>query len=141
MWPNHMVFNGSKLLGWKGLQCLWTSISYNRLRTKQPGEGVHAWFLMGIYTRFENIFCSCWNKFNCFDFWSHYAICKCFKVVNPMQVVQYTSNRFYDNNKYINRLNTCKYVTRCICLQLFIILGSQCNFLCELEINNQNNLV
>jgi len=23
--------------------------------------------------------------------------------------------------------------------KLFIILGSQCNFLCELEINNQNN--
>jgi hypothetical protein len=56
-----------------------------------------------------------------------------------MQAVQYTSNKFYDNNKYTNKLNTSKYVIRCICLQLWIILGSQCNLLCELEVNNQNN--
>jgi len=29
-----------------------------------------------------------------------------------MQVVQYTSNMFHDNNKYANRLDIYKYVTK-----------------------------
>jgi hypothetical protein len=47
----HVAFNGFKLFKLKGLRCLWTSISYNRLGTRQPREGVHAWFLMGIYDK------------------------------------------------------------------------------------------
>jgi hypothetical protein len=46
-----------------------------------------------------------------------------FKVINPMQVVQYTSNRFYDINKYTNRLNTYKYVMRCICFATMDYFG------------------
>jgi hypothetical protein len=41
-------------------------------------------FLWGFMRRFVNRFCGCWNKFNCFDLWSHFAICKRFKVTSPM---------------------------------------------------------
>jgi hypothetical protein len=56
-----------------------------------------------------------------------------------MQAIQNTSNKFHDNNKYTNWLNTYKYVIRCICLQLCIILGNQCSFLSEFEANNESN--
>jgi hypothetical protein len=58
-----------------------------------------------------------------------------------MQMVQYTSNKFQDSNKYTNRLGTYKDVTKHIYLQLWIILGNQCSFLCELEVNSQRNLI
>jgi hypothetical protein len=58
-----------------------------------------------------------------------------------MQAIQYISNRFQDNNKYTNWLNPYKYVTRHIYLQLWIILGNKCSFLCEFEVNNQINLI
>jgi hypothetical protein len=60
------------------------------------------WELMG---RFANRFCDCWNKSSYFDLMSHFAICKCYKVTSPMQVVQYTLNRYHDNNKYKNRID------------------------------------
>jgi hypothetical protein len=48
-----------------------------------------------------------------------------------MQVVQYTSNMYYDSNKYINKIDTYKYVTRHIYLCLYIIFYTQYSFLCE----------
>jgi hypothetical protein len=47
----HVAFNGFKSLELKRLQCLLSSISYNRLGIGPPKEGVHAWFLMEIYDK------------------------------------------------------------------------------------------
>jgi hypothetical protein len=58
-----------------------------------------------------------------------------------MQAVQYISNRFQDNNKHSNRLDPYKYVIRHEYLQLWIILGNKCSFLCEFEVNNERNLI
>ncbi len=69
-------------------------------------------FSQRFMTRFASRVCGCWEKSSCFDLWSHFAICKCFKVANPMQVVQYTWNMFHDKNKYTNRyihLGICHY--------------------------------
>jgi hypothetical protein len=66
--------------------------------------------------RFLNKCCDWWNKYNYYDLRNDSTICKCYKVINPMQTIQYTSNMYYDSNKYTNNIDTHKYVTSCACL-------------------------
>ncbi len=40
------------------------------------------------------------------------TICKHFKIINPKQAIQYTWNKFHDNNRYTNWLDIYKYVTK-----------------------------
>jgi hypothetical protein len=72
-------------------------------------------FQWGLMGRFANRFCACWNKTNYFDLMSHSAICKRYKVASPMQVVQYTLNRYHDINKY-----KIEYTLRNVSLDAFV---------------------